>query len=137
MGILRFDPRSFGTRLLDGARDVMRDATVAEPGIRARDWLVPAAVALGSLVCVLALSMRPPASGPVALLFPPWWSPAQSMIAASGAGSIVRFGAWPFVVVVVPDGPRASLSGRSGAWLVLDPRLLGGCGQQIVRKVSG
>jgi hypothetical protein len=40
----------------------------------------------------------------------------------------VRFGATGFVVVVVPGAPDATrLLRRAGAWLLLDPRVLGGC----------
>jgi hypothetical protein len=40
----------------------------------------------------------------------------------------VRFGAAGFVVVVVPDTPDAArLLRHAGAWLLLNPRALGGC----------
>jgi hypothetical protein len=90
---------------------------------------LPGALCLLSLAAALALSLRPPASGPVALIFPPWWNAMRSVVSAAGAGSVVRLGAVPFIVVVQPDrgGPRGRM-GPSQAWLVLDPQALGGCG---------
>ena len=73
----------------------------------------------------LSLSMAPPAAGPVAAVFPPWWDSAQVLQAAAAAGPVVRFGALPFIVVVVPE--HRHLLRPAGAWLVLDPRALGGC----------
>jgi hypothetical protein len=72
--------------------------------------------------------MQPPASGLVALIFPPWWDATKSMLAATADGSVVRFGALPFIVVVAPDVSAGQIR-HSGAWLVLNP-LFGGCGFQ-------
>ncbi len=88
---------------------------------------LPALLGLGSLAASLALTMQPPASGPVALIFPPWWSAARSMLAAADAGAIIRFGSMPFIVVIIPD-PNAPGANDTGAWLRLDPLHLGGCG---------
>jgi hypothetical protein len=53
----------------------------------------------------------------------------RSVVSAASLGPVIRLGAVPFIVVVQPDrsGPRGRI-GRSAAWLVLDPRALGGCG---------
>ena len=82
----------------------------------------------GSLIGALAINLLPPASGPVAVLFPPWWSGAESLLAASAVGPVVRFGL-PFVVVVVPQvrHPFAVLR-QNGAWALLNPEGFGGCG---------
>jgi hypothetical protein len=72
--------------------------------------------------------MQPPPSGLVALFFPPWWGATKSMLAAAADGSLVRFGALPFIVVVAPDSDVSARQIRqSGAWLVLNPEF-GGCG---------
>jgi hypothetical protein len=89
-------------------------------------WWLPVLLCLGSLAGSLALTMQPPASGPIALIFPPWWSAGRSMLAAAGAGAIVRFGAVPFIVIIIPDPDAPATS--TGAWLRLDPLHLGGCG---------
>lgn len=95
---------------------------------RLRPWLPCTALALSSAIGVATLSLGPPRAGPVAALFPPWWSATRSMRAAASAGRIVRFGAAGFVVVVVPDdAASADRLHRSGAWLLLDPEALGGC----------
>jgi len=90
-----------------------------------RAWCFPVLLALGSLAGALALTMQPPANGPVALIFPPWWSATKSMVAAAGAGAIIRFGSVPFIVVVIPVSGATM---PSGAWLRLDPLHFGGCG---------
>ena len=87
--------------------------------------VLPAAVCAGSLAAALLLSMAPSPEGPVAAVFPPWWDGARSLAAAAPAGAVVRFGALPFIVVVAPE--RRDLLHRAGAWLILDPRALGGC----------
>jgi hypothetical protein len=53
----------------------------------------------------------------------------RSVISAASVGSVVRLGAVPFIVVVQPDrsGPQGHI-GPNQAWLVLDPRAVGGCG---------
>jgi hypothetical protein len=96
---------------------------------RLRAWSLAGALGGLSLMAALALSLQPPASGPVALVFPPWWSMMRSVVSAATIGSVVRLGAVPFIVVVQPDrrGPRGRLP-STAAWLVLDPRALGGCG---------
>jgi hypothetical protein len=93
-----------------------------------KSWLLPGLLTLGSIAAALSISLAPPASGPVAAVFPPWWAAARSMLAAANAGSVVRFGA-SFVVIVVPDvrHPVAALR-AGGAWFVVNPQLLGGCG---------
>ena len=78
-----------------------------------KSLLLPGLLTLGSIAAALSISLAPPASGPVAAVFPPWWAAARSMLAAANAGSVVRFGT-NFVVIVVPDvrHPAAALRGR-------------------------
>lgn len=96
---------------------------------RLATWMPCLALAAGSLLAAGASSLGPPPPGrPVAALYPPWWSASQSLLAAAAGGMPVRFGATRFVVVVVPDTPDAArLLRQAGAWLLLDPRALGGC----------
>jgi hypothetical protein len=80
--------------------------------------VLPLGVALGA-------QAAPPAAGPVAAVFPPWWPAARAFAAAGTAGPVARFGGVPFIVVVAaPD--RARLR-AAGAWLLLDPHAVGGC----------
>jgi len=92
-------------------------------------WAGPIILASLSLAAALGLALAPPAQGPVAALFPPWWNGAQSLLAASSAGAVIRFGALPSIVIVQPagDGGVTQLH-RLGAWAVLDPQAFGGCG---------
>jgi hypothetical protein len=92
-------------------------------------WLLPLLLGAGSLLGALAISLFPPASGPVAVLFPPWWSSARALLAASAAGPVVRFG-MPFVVIVVPQVSHPfSVLRQNGAWALFDPVAFGGCGK--------
>jgi hypothetical protein len=67
--------------------------------------------------------------GAVAVLFSPWTDAASAMQRTSEAGArIVRFGAFPFIVVVEPDAPDfAARVVEQGAILLLDPRSLAAC----------
>lgn len=90
--------------------------------------VLPLILGVGSLAAALGVSLQPPRSGPVALLFPPWWSAPHAMRAAASAGSVVRFGAFPFIVVVAPDkGAFEQALRQAGAWFILNPQVLGGC----------
>jgi hypothetical protein len=90
----------------------MKRRSLATNGLLAT-WLPCIALAAGSVLAALAMALQPPASGPIAVVFP---------------GTPVRFGATGFVVVVMPDTPDAAGRLRhAGAWAVLDPLALGGC----------
>jgi hypothetical protein len=92
-------------------------------------WLLPPLLGAGSLLAALAVSLTPPASGPIAVLFPPWWSSARSVMAASAAGPVLRFGA-SFVVIVMPRVSHPfNVLRQQGAWALLDPLAFGGCGK--------
>jgi hypothetical protein len=85
-----------------------------------------------SLAAALSLALAPPAQGPVAALFPPWWNATQSLSAAAGAGAIIRFGALPSIIIVQPAGQGgAAALHHLGAWAVLDPQVFGGCGATL------
>ena len=91
-------------------------------------WVPCVTLAAGSMLAAGASSLAPPAEGPIAALYPPWWSATQSLLAAGAGGLPVRFGAAGFVVVIVPDtADAAERLHQAGAWLLLDPKLLGGC----------
>ncbi|GAC1346091.1 MAG: hypothetical protein NVSMB18_27350 [Acetobacteraceae bacterium] len=90
--------------------------------------MLPIAVCIGSAFVTVAITLTPQADAPVAAVFPPWWEGTRAFEAAATAGSIVRFGALRFIVVVAPEaGPIAPQLRRAGAWLILDPQALGGC----------
>lgn len=92
-----------------------------------RSLLLPAALGGMSVIAAGSLTLRPPQSGPVAVLFPPWWPAERSMAAAAG-GAVIRFGAFPFVVVVMPEqATSAERLRRAGAWMLLNPQSLGAC----------
>jgi len=76
---------------------------------------------------VMALSSAPQ-SGQAAVVFNPSLERRDVMLRLANSGAdLVRFGAAPGVVVIdLPEeGPAAMRS--AGAWLVLDPVMLGGC----------
>jgi hypothetical protein len=91
---------------------------------------VPALTATGLAVGGLAAALlASPPPGPVVALFPPWWSSAHVMKAAAGGGRVLRLGLMESVVLIAPEGPdgRDKLW-RAGAWLLLAPNGLAGCG---------
>jgi hypothetical protein len=94
------------------------------------DALLIAGFALGSLFVVAYLAFQPknPADG-VAIVFPPWTDAAEAFEQATAPGSrFVRYGGYPFIVVVIPDDPGyVSRVSAQGALLVLDPKMLAAC----------
>jgi hypothetical protein len=93
-------------------------------------WLNTSALLLASFVAVAALSLQVrPGSEIVAVVFPPWWSKQQSMLAAGSAdAAIVRTTAVPSLLVVRPDQTdgMARLR-RAGAWFAIDPQAIAAC----------
>jgi hypothetical protein len=89
---------------------------------------LPILLLLASMTASLALTLQPPATGPIAAIFPPWWGSSQSFRAAASAGAVVRFGALPFIVVIQQetDDTRRQLR-QAGAWFSVDPVALGAC----------
>jgi hypothetical protein len=73
--------------------------------------ILPVLLSLLPLGMALGASLAPLPAGPVA--------------AASAAGPVIRFGAFPSVVIVMARD-RSVLRSR-GAWLILDPVAAGGC----------
>jgi hypothetical protein len=96
-----------------------------------------AIVALAACGLLTAL-MGGPASGPLAAVFPPWWDGIRTVNAAVKAGTVLRLGPLNFVVLVSPDDPHGrERLWRAGAWLLLNPRGLPGCGPEIGVKSNG
>lgn len=87
-----------------------------------------ACVAIIGGVPVLGGLMAPPQSGQAAVVFDPRLDDTDLALAAVQAGAqLVRYGNTPGLVVVeLPqDGPQALR--EVGAWLILDPIIVGGC----------
>ncbi|MGA0601865.1 hypothetical protein ACO2Q3_14250 [Caulobacter sp. KR2-114] len=86
-------------------------------------------IGLASLVAACGFGLGPRDSHEAAGVFPPWWSPARVIAAASAAGPVSAASRQPFVVVVrAPQGDVAARLRRAGAWLILDPGLARACG---------
>lgn len=84
---------------------------------------IPAvAIALASVIALPVLAAAPRDPHHAAGVFPPWWSQAAVLEAASGAGAVLSVGQVPFIVVVraetgdVPDRLR-----QAGALFSIDP----------------
>lgn len=94
------------------------------------DTLLIAAFALGNFVVVARVALQPqnPSDG-VAIVFSPWTSAANALDQATAPGSrFVRYGGYPFIVVVIPDDPGyVSRVSSTGALLILDPKVLAAC----------
>ena len=103
------------------------------------DATLIAGVAAGSLVAAASLALAPknPASG-VAVVFSPWTKAPAALARATDPGSrFVRFGQYPFIVIVVPEAPDylARVS-AAGALFVLDPEALAACLGTFTRKTD-
>ena len=94
------------------------------------DGILIAGFALASFCAVarIALQPRDPAAG-VAVVFAPWTSQEDALARAVEAGGrFVRYGAFPFIVVIVPEtADYLSRISSDGAVLVADPRALAAC----------
>jgi hypothetical protein len=85
---------------------------------------------LGPLGVALVSAMAPLPRGPVAAIFPPWWTTQEAVTAAAAAGAVIRFGAFPFIVIILASD-RAQLRSH-GAWILLDPRAVCDCSPSAV-----
>jgi hypothetical protein len=93
-------------------------------------WLNATALLLASFVVIAALSLQVrPGTEVVAVIFPPWWSSQQALLAtASADAAIVRMTALPSVLVVRPDDHEGLARLRhAGAWLAIDPQAVAAC----------
>jgi hypothetical protein len=99
---------------------------VASLASRLSRLLAVPGLAAGGLLAALSGGA---ASGPVTAVFPPWWDATRAVEAAAAGGAVLRLGGTGFAVLVAPDGTsgRERLR-RAGAWLLLDPGGLAGCG---------
>lgn len=96
-------------------------------------WLLPVCLACMGTLPQAVQVLAPKQGSPVAAVFPPWWSQTQTATAGAGAGgAILRFGAWPTIVVLQPlqRGLAARLL-AAGAWLVLSASLPAPCGASV------
>ena len=94
-------------------------------------WVPALLLLLATLLGAGWAGTRPGAEGePVAALFPPWWRAERVLAAALGTeGAILRTGGLAGVLVVQsPEPGFADRLRAAGAWVLLNPRALGGCG---------
>jgi hypothetical protein len=103
------------------------------------DATLIAAVAFGSLIAAASIALAPKdLSAGVAVVFSPWTDAAAALARATDPGSrFVRYGAYPFIVVVIPDTPEylSRVSGE-GALFVADPKALAACLKPFTRPAE-
>jgi hypothetical protein len=86
------------------------------------------------LFAAVGVNAQPRDPSRVAAIFPPWWSPAQTMAAAGMAGDIAAAGGTSFILILRGDPADLAQRARSaGALLVLDPDLAGVCAPKDAR----
>lgn len=94
------------------------------------DVAMIAVLICASFIILLRLGLSPanPSAG-VAVVYSPWTTARETLVRAVGAGArFVRYGAFPFIAVVIPERPDyVERAARGSAWLVLDPQALAGC----------
>jgi hypothetical protein len=107
---------------------VDKDIPIATAGWSA--WLNATGLLIASFITVAAMSLQArPDAEVVAVVFPPWWSSQQALLAATSANArIVRLTALSSVLVVQPDdaGGLKSLH-DAGVWLAIDPKAIAAC----------
>lgn len=95
------------------------------------DRIAVAAMASVSVVVVVAMAFAPSGAdgAAVAVVYTPWTSSRDALTRAVEAGArFVRFGALPFIVVVMPEGKGYAARARAGGALFMaDPQAVGGC----------
>jgi hypothetical protein len=92
---------------------------------------------IGPAITILLDKGKLSNTGPVAVVFPPWWTGSEAIVAAASVGSIIRTGALPTIIVVAPNnGDYGRELWRQGAWFTLDARKAGGCLKSGPLKVS-
>jgi hypothetical protein len=105
-------------------------AEITTPRSRRLAWLNAIALLLASAIAIAALSLQVrPGTVIVAVVFPPWWSSRQAMLAtASANAAIVRITALPAILVVLPDAHEGLTQLRhAGAWFAIDPQAIAAC----------
>ncbi len=111
--------------------------SMAPPALTFWSWTPLCLLALGSLFVTAFATLRPHDPQRLAAVFPPWWSAARSLTAASDVAAVTGFGAFPFIVAV--SGNRSGVADelrRAGALVVVDGALFTYCGnlQKGVRR---
>lgn len=87
-------------------------------------------IGLVSVLALPAIAAAPLDPHYAAGVFPPWWSQASVLEAASSAGALQSVGAVPFVVVIRAEGGDAAQRLRkAGALFSIDPRQALACGE--------
>jgi hypothetical protein len=87
-------------------------------------------VAFGSFAATAHTAIAPRnAQDGIAVLFAPWTDARDAFVRSVEAGGrFVRYGAYPFIAVVMPDDPDYAARVRAnGAWLLADPQALAAC----------
>lgn len=96
----------------------MRDPSRNPSGV----WLPAGLIALASLVALPVLAAAPRDPHHAAGVFPPWWSQAEVIAAASAAGAVLSVGRLPFIVVVrAENGDVPARLRQVGALFSIDP----------------
>jgi hypothetical protein len=93
-----------------------------------RQWIPCVSIVAVSTAVLPFLSVNLSDPTVAAGVFPPWWSAHKVISAAGTAGSIVRLGAFSFIVVVRSnDGDVAKSLRAAGSLITLNPIGLAGC----------
>lgn len=94
-------------------------------------WLPAALIGVVSVLALPALAAAPRDRLHAAGVFPPWWSQAQVLEAAAGAGAVLSVGRLPFIVVVrAEEGDVPAALRDAGALFSIDPSQAVACAEQ-------
>lgn len=116
---------------MDAIKAMHRNPTTSELALAwALPWMVPCALLLASIFCVVWLSLTPRPGRAMLVVFPPWWTRTHAIAALIDAdGKLVGLGNRANMLIAASAGPGFERRLRTaGALLLLDARGAAGCG---------
>lgn len=97
-------------------------------------WSLPLGLLAATTFGVFALAAAPASDDRMAVVYPPWWSPAEAAASAAAEGRLEAIGGGPNILIVSSVQPDLARRLRaSGALLLIDSRLASLCVTPVAR----
>jgi hypothetical protein len=134
--------------LFDKIINILAETMTAKPPrLLLLDAVAIITLALGSLISIAALMLKPTdQQAEVAVIFPPWVSKAEAIVKATQAGArLVGLGRYPFILIVMPealdqddhsDRDYKNRALEQGALMVANPHGFGGCFMSLLESTA-
>lgn len=108
-----------------------KTTTFARTTVGVGKFAITTLAILSGLFAAVAVNAQPRDPSRIAAIFPPWWSPAQTVAAAGSVGAVAGAGSRPFILILRGDPTDLARRARSaGALIILDPDMAGVCAPQ-------